>query len=161
MYFDLAKAHDHNKNWAMGLFRTLPIFQCTWCPGAPFRYSNDEEGGGGRRHGGSDRSSFLYPKKSQLQNLSTQKIPYVFIIPQKKPTPTANCAYVTIELLMKSAIPQKIPVFFPQPKKFPVSFIEPKKSLLAKISDQKNPLEPPPPPPPPQSVKYVSVTPGT
>ena len=46
--------------------------------------------------------------------------------------------------LMKNTIPKKIPVLFSRPKKIPTSFIDPKKSLLAKISDPKNPSDPPP-----------------
>ena len=40
-------------------------------PGAPLTYFND--GGGGPTEG-----HILYPKKSQLQDLSTQKNPYSF-----------------------------------------------------------------------------------
>ena len=39
-------------------------------PGAQLRYFNDLEGGEG-----SDRGSYFISKKSQLQNLSTPKIP--------------------------------------------------------------------------------------
>ena len=45
--------------------------------------------------------------------------------------------------LMKNTIPQKIRVLFSRPKKIPASFIDPKKSLLAKMSDPKNPSDPP------------------
>ena len=44
---------------------------------------------------------------------------------------------------MKNTIPKKVPVLFSQPKKIPASFIDPKKSLLAKMSDPKNPSGPP------------------
>ena len=37
--------------------------------------------------------------------------------------------------LMKSIVPQKIPVCFSRCKKIPASFIDPKKYLWAKISD--------------------------
>ena len=43
------------------------------CPGAPLTYFND--GGCG---GGLTEVHILYPKKSQLQNLSTPKNPYFF-----------------------------------------------------------------------------------
>ena len=57
---------------------------------------------------GGDRSYILYPKKSQLQNMSTQK----------NPTPAVNCTYVVVVVeLMKSTIPKKITVYFLQPKK--------------------------------------------
>ena len=45
-------------------------------PGAPLTNFND--GGGGGREGDRCSNSILYPKKSQLQNLSTQKIHYFF-----------------------------------------------------------------------------------
>ena len=45
--------------------------------------------------------------------------------------------------LMKDTIPKKIPVLFSRPKKIPASFIDPKKFLLAKMSDPKNPSDPP------------------
>ena len=48
---------------------------------------------------------------------------------------------------------QKIPVLFSRPQKIPASFKDPKKSLLAKMSDPKNPSDPP-------SLKYVSGAPG-
>ena len=44
---------------------------------------------------------------------------------------------------MKNTIPKKMPVLFSRPQKIPASFIDPKKSLLAKMSDPKNPLDPP------------------
>ena len=53
---------------------------------------------------------------------------------------TTNCAYVIFHL---NTIPQKIPLLFLRPKKIPASFIDPKKSLLAKMSDPKNPSDPP------------------
>ena len=46
---------------------------------------------------------------------------------------TINCAYVTV--------PQKIPVLFSRTKQIPASFIDPKKSILAKMSDPKNPSD--------------------
>ena len=94
--------------------------------------------------GGSDvEVHILYPKKSQLQNLSTQKITTFFCIPQKSLSPFFTT--------------QKNPCFFfSRPKKIPASFIHPKKSLLAKISDPKKLLGPPPP----LSLKYVSGAPG-
>ena len=44
------------------------------CPGAPLTYFIDRGGGGGPTE-----VHILYPKKSQLQNLSTQKNPSVFL----------------------------------------------------------------------------------
>ena len=49
-------------------------------PGAPLTNFNDGRGGGG-----SDRGSYFIPKKSQLQNLFTQKNHYFFSIPPKFP----------------------------------------------------------------------------
>ena len=46
---------------------------------------------------------------------------------------------------MKNTIPKKIPLLFSRPKKIRASFIDPKKIFLAKMSDQKNPSDPPPP----------------
>ena len=80
--------------------------------------------------GGFDRGSYCKPKKSQLQNLSTQKNHYFFSIPKKNP-------------LVFFSQPQKIPVFFWQPPKIPASFIDPERSLLAKISHPKKSLPPP------------------
>ena len=48
-------------------------------PGPPIRYLMMGQGGG------STEVHILYPKKSQLQNLSTQKNPYIFSIPKKIP----------------------------------------------------------------------------
>ena len=88
---------------------------------------------GGGRSG--QKIHILYPKRSQLQNLSTQK-----------------------KSLLYLAYPPKSPhSLFSQPKKIPASFIDPKRSLLAKISDPKNHSDPPPPSP---SLKYVSGAPG-
>ena len=42
---------------------------------------------------------------------------------------------------MKNTIPKKVPVLFSRPKNIPASFIDPKKSLLAKMSDPKNPSD--------------------
>ena len=66
--------------------------------------------------GGSDRGSYFIPKKTpQLQDLSTQKHPYIFLehTPNHR-TPTVICAYVFYCLfeLMKSTIPKKISVVF-------------------------------------------------
>ena len=49
---------------------------------------------------------------------------------------------------------QKNPCVVFATQKNPASFIDPKKSLLAKMSDPKNPSDPPP------SLKYVSGAPG-
>ena len=74
-------------------------------------------GGGG---GGPTEVYILYPKKLQLQNLSTQKIHYLFLHTQNNRL-----------------------VLFSQPQKIPASFIDGKKSLLVKISDPKNHSDPP------------------
>ena len=55
----------------------------------------------------------LYPKKSQLQNLSTQKNHYFLAYPKK----FLNSFFAT----------QKNPSYFSRPKKLPASFINPKK----------------------------------
>ena len=80
-------------------------------PGSPLTNFNDR---------GGERGSYFIPKKSQLQNVSTQKSHYFFSIPKKFLNP----------------------VFAAQ--KILVSFIDSKESLLAKISDQKNNSDPPP-----------------
>ena len=134
--------------------------------------------------GGPTEVHILYPKKSQLQDLSTQKIPTFFSIPKKIPqcfciskfyylssgklkhanfnfgfgqkqNYKLHLCYFWFEL-MKNTIPKKIPLLFSRPKKIPASFVDPKKSLLAKMSDPKKSFGPPPPPP----LKYVSGTPG-
>ena len=135
-------------------------------PGAPLTYFNDGGGGPTEVH-------ILYPKKSQLQDLSTQKIPTFFSIPKKIPqcfcigkfyylssgklkhanfnfgfgqkqNYKLHLCYFWFEL-MKNTIPKKIPLSFSRPKKIPASFIDPKKSLLAKMSDPKKSFGPPPP----------------
>ena len=84
----------------------------------------------------------LYPKKSQLQNLSANKNHYLFL------------AYPPKSLNLFFATPKNPPLFFPRPKKIPAS---PKKSLLAKISDSIKSFDAPPSrPPPPPSLDYVS-----
>ena len=76
------------------------------------------------------RFTFYTPKKSQLQNLSTQKNHYFFLAYQKNP-------------LLLFLQPQKIPLFlFATPKNIGI-FHRPKKSLLVKISDPKKLLRPP------------------
>ena len=75
-------------------------------------------------------SEFVYPKISQLQNLSTQKFTTFFYHTQKNP-------------LVLFSQPQKVPLFFSRPPKIPASFIDPQKSLLAKMSDPKKSLGPP------------------
>ena len=79
----------------------------------------------------------FYRKKSQLQNLSTQKESLcLWHTPERKSR--------TSSVLVKNTIPKKIPGFFLLFKKIPMSFIDPKKSLLAKISDPKKSLGDPP-----------------
>ena len=99
-------------------------------PRNPLRYFNDGRGGGG----GAEVHIILYPKKSQIQNLSIPKNAYFFSIPKKNSHTNSklNFCYCWFEL-MKSTI---------DTQKFPASFINPKTSLLAKISDPKNPLDP-------------------
>ena len=96
--------------------------------------------------GGSERGSFFLPKKSQLQNFSTQKIPYFLAYPKNPTFKAVNCAYVIVNYcwfeLMKKAIPKKSLCFL-QPQKILASFIDPKNSLLSKISDSKNPSDHP------------------
>ena len=83
----------------------------------------------------------LYPKKSQLQNLSANKNHYLFLA-YPPPPKSLNPFFAT---------PKNPFVFFPRPKKIPAS---PKKSLWAKIPDSIKSFDPPPPPPP--SLNYVS-----
>ena len=101
---------------------------------------------------------FLYLKKSQLQNLSTQKIP-TFLTYLKRSHSSSKLHFYVIVDLMNSTMPKKNPCFIAT-QKIPVSSIYPKKSVLAKISDLKNPLDPPPPPPKKKSVNYVTGVPG-
>ena len=59
-------------------------------PGAPLTNFNDGRGGGGGSGwvdggGGPTEVHILFPEKSQLQNLSTQKITTFLSIPQKIP----------------------------------------------------------------------------
>ena len=54
------------------------ILDCIFVPGAPLTCFDDG--------GDPTEVHILYPKKSQLQNLSTQKNPYFFSIPQKNPS---------------------------------------------------------------------------
>ena len=82
--------------------------------------------GGGGGGGGPTEVHILYLKKSQLQNLSTQKNHYFLKHTQKYPL-----------------------LLFRNPKKIPASFIGPKESLLAEISDPKKISRTLPPPPPP------------
>ena len=102
-------------------------------------------GGGG---GVPTEICILYQKNPNFSlNLSTQKNPYFFCIPQNIPQCflyqqillqinhilAVICTYAIVHLieLMKNATPKKIPVFFLQPKKILEFFIDPKKSLLA------------------------------
>ena len=68
----------------------------------------------------------LYPKKSQLQNLSTQRITTLFSIPKKSFSWTFNFLQ-----------PKKICLFFSMTQK-----------ILVSLVGQKNHLDTPPPPPP-------------
>ena len=100
-------------------------------PGAPFTNFNDGEGGGG--WGGPTEVHILYPKRPQLQYLSTQKNHYFFLAyPKKIPW-------------FSFRNPNKSLRFLSRPRKIPASFIDPKKSPLAKILDPKKSLGPPPP----------------
>ena len=103
----------------------------------------ESPGGGG---GGPTEVHILYPKKSQLQNLSFQKKSLLFLAYPKKS-------------LSHFCTTQKNPFwFFFTTQKNPSVFHRPQKSLLAKISDPKKSLATPPPPPP--SLKYMSGAPG-
>ena len=81
-------------------------------PGAPLTNFNEREGGGAPTE-----VYILYPKKSQLQNLSTQKNHYFFSIPKKIP-------------LSFFCNPPKIPLFFFATPKNPDIFHRPKKITL-------------------------------
>ena len=94
--------------------------------------------GGGGGGGGLEVSEIfciLYPKKSQLQNLSTKKSPNIFNIqyPKKSHTSSKLCLCYCLFELMKRSMPKKIPVLFSQPKKCPRL----SQTLLAKISGPK------------------------
>ena len=65
--------------------------------------------------GGLTEVHILYPKRSQLQNLSTQKIHYFFSIPPKNP-------------LVLFSQPKKTPLFFFVTQKNPSVFPRPKKN---------------------------------
>ena len=94
----------------------------------------------------------FYRKKSQLQNLSTQKESLcLWHTPERKSR--------TSSVLVKNTIPKKIPGFFLLFKKIPMSFIDPKNPFWPKFQTPKNPSEIPPPPPS-VSVKYVSGAPS-
>ena len=95
-------------------------------PGAPLTNFNDE----GRGEGDPREVYILYPKKSQLQNLSANKNHSFFSIPPKK------------SLSPFFATPQ-YPFVFMATQKNPGVFHRPKKSLLAKISDPKKSFDPP------------------
>ena len=84
-------------------------------------------GGGGRKP---TEGHILYPKKSQLQNLSTPKITTFLAYPRK-----SLSAFVR---------PKKSLFYFSQSKKILVSFINQNKSFLAEISEPENHLPPPP-----------------
>ena len=90
-------------------------------PGAPLTNFNDR----GVRQGGPTEVHILYPKKSQLQNLSTQKNHYFLKHTQKNP-------------LVLFSQPKKIPLFFFATQKNHGIFYRPKKSLLPKFQTQKN-----------------------
>ena len=96
-------------------------------PGAPL--TNFNVGGGGPTE-----VHILYPKKSQVQNLSTQKKSLLFFsIPKKALSPFFTT--------------KKIPLFFFAAQNNPGVFRRPKKkSLLAKFQTPKNHPDPPPPP---------------
>ena len=99
---------------------------------------------GGGAEGAPTEVHILYPKKSKLQNLSTQKNHYFFSTPKKSLSPFL-------------ATQKTFLCFFLQHKKILASFIDPKKLLWAKISDPRKSLAPPPP----SSLKYVSGAPGS
>ena len=85
--------------------------------------------GWGRGGGGSREVHILYPKKSQLQNLSTKKYRYFFSIPQKSLSPF----FATSKNLL----------FFSQPKNIAASFMDPKNHFWPKFQTQKSHSTPP------------------
>ena len=100
-----------------------------------------------------NRGSYLIPKKSQLQNLSTQKHPTVFENASANfgtNIPHKQWFALTLPLVWadeKYSTKKKSLAFF-ETQKILASFIDPEKSLkLVKISDPKSPLDLPPPPP--------------
>ena len=98
------------------------LYICVDFPGAPLTNFND--GGGG----GPTEVHILYPKKSQLQNLSTQKI---LAYPKKSLGPFSQ--------------PQKIPLFFFVTQKNPGVFHRPKKITLGQNFRPKKSLRSLPP----------------
>ena len=106
-------------------------------PGAPLTNFNEGEGGGG-----SDRASYLIPKKiTTLEFVYPRKSLLFFSIPKKSLSPFSAT--------------QKYPsIFFVRPKKIPVSFIDTKNHLCENVRPKKVTRLPPRPPPP--SLKYVS-----
>ena len=94
-------------------------------------------GGGGME--GSEIFCILYPKKSQLQNLSTKKSPNIFSTQYPKKSHTSSklrLCYCLFELM-----PKKIPVLFSNPKNARV-FHRP---FWPKFQTPKKSLGPPPP----------------
>ena len=121
---------------SISIFENSTTNRCDQCPGPPLTNFND---GGGE--GMSGRGSYFIPKKSQLQDLSSQKNHYFLLAYPKK---SLNPFFAT----------QKYPLyFFRDPKKSRSSFIDPKNYFLSKFQTQKNHPEPP-------SLKYLSGAPG-
>ena len=99
-------------------------------------------GGGGRSW---TEVHILYPKKSQLQNLSsTPKNPYFSGIPKKIPHKQQIVFILLLIWADERYNTQKNPCVFLQLQKIPASFMDPKKSLMAKFQIQKNLSDPPP-----------------
>ena len=119
----------------LGTLLQRPLFQhSTICingptgnPGAPL--TNFNRWGGG---GGATEVHILYPKKSQPQNLSTQKIPTFFSIP-KNP------------LVLFRNPKKSLCFFFRDPKKSRRLLYTPKNNFWPKFQTQKNHSDPPPP----------------
>ena len=99
----------------------------------------------------------MYPKKSQLQNLSTQKNPYFFSIPKKSYTSSKLCLQMLHVLLISADekySTQKSPCVFFTTQENPSIFHRPKKFSFGKNVRIKKILRIT------LSLKYVSGAPG-
>ena len=135
----------------------LFIFFC-WMPSTVHSHILMMGKGGGGRGVIQLRFNLYSPKNPNFRICLPKKIPTFLACPNNPSvflhqqvalqiyhiSSKLHLCYCCFEL-MKNTIPQKI-VFFSQPKlNILASFIDQKKSLLAKISDPKNPSPPPPP----------------
>ena len=99
-------------------------------PGAPLNNFNDTGWGEGGR--GSDSCSYFIPKKIPTSEfVYPKKIPVFLAYPKISHTNSKLHLHVFFFF------------FFHDSKKIPTFFLDPKKSLLAKISDPKNPSDHP------------------